>query len=60
MDNDIETIRSRGSDYWAAYVGWEIKSKQMHLTATNFESGPMPTPWKILAGPPLLPSCKLG
>ena len=23
MGNDIETVRSTGSDYWAAYVGWE-------------------------------------
>ena len=30
------------------------------LTANNFESGPMPTPWNFLDGPPLLPSCKLG
>ena len=30
------------------------------LTANIFESGPMPTPWKFLAGLPLLPSCKLG
>ena len=24
-----------------------------HLTANIFESGPMPTPWNFLAGPPL-------
>jgi hypothetical protein len=30
------------------------------LTANIFESGPMPTPQKFLAGPPLLLSCKLG
>ena len=30
------------------------------LTANIFESGPMPTPGKILDRPPLLPSCKLG
>ena len=30
------------------------------LTANIFESEPMPTPWKFLAGgPPLLPKCKL-
>ena len=23
MGNDIETVRSTGSDYWAAYIGWE-------------------------------------
>ena len=23
MGNDIETVRSVGSDYWAAYIGWE-------------------------------------
>ena len=31
-----------------------------YLTANIFESGPIPTPWKFLAGPPLLPSCKSG
>ena len=31
-----------------------------NLTANIFESGPMSTPWKFLAGPPLLPSSKLG
>ena len=30
------------------------------LTANVFESGPMSTPCKFLAGPPLLLSCKLG
>ena len=29
------------------------------LTANIFESGPMPTPWKFLDRPPLLPSYKL-
>ena len=33
MGNDIETVRSTGSDYWAAYVGGE-KSKQMDLSDT--------------------------
>ena len=23
MGNDIETVRSTGSNYWAAYVDWE-------------------------------------
>ena len=23
MGNDIKIVRSTGSDYWAAYVGWE-------------------------------------
>ena len=31
MDNVIETVRSTGSDYWAAYVG---KSKQTDLNNT--------------------------
>ena len=31
MGNDIETVRSTGSDYWAAYIGWE-KAKQTDLT----------------------------
>ena len=30
------------------------------LTAYIFESGPMPTPWNFLAGPPVLLSCKWG
>ena len=33
MGNDIKTVRSTGSDYWAAYVGWE-KSKQKDLNDT--------------------------
>ena len=33
MGNDIETVRSVGSDYWAAYIGWE-KSKQADLNDT--------------------------
>ena len=33
MGDDIETGRSTGSDYWAAYVGWE-KSKQKDLNDT--------------------------
>ena len=33
MGNDIETVRSTGSDYWAAYVGGE-KSKQTGLNET--------------------------
>ena len=28
----------------------EIDNLIYHLTANIFESGPMPTPWKILAG----------
>ena len=31
-----------------------------YLTANIVESGPKPTPRKNLAGPTLLPSCKLG
>ena len=34
MGNDIETVRSTGSNYWAAYVGWEKKSKQTGLNET--------------------------
>ena len=34
MGNVIETIRSTGSDYWAAYIGGEKKSKQMDLNDT--------------------------
>ena len=37
MGNDIETVRSTGSDYWAAYVGWEkIKTGRLKWhTRTN-------------------------
>ena len=32
MVNDIKTVRSMGSDYWAAYVGWEkIKTDWWHI-----------------------------
>ena len=33
MGNDIRTVKSTGSDYWAAYLGWE-KTKQMDLNNT--------------------------
>ena len=33
MSDIIETVRSTGSDYWAAYFGGE-KSKQMDLNDT--------------------------
>ena len=33
MGNVIETVRSTGSDYWAAYVGG-VKSKQKDLNDT--------------------------
>ena len=23
MGNDIKTVRNTGSNYWAAYIGWE-------------------------------------
>ena len=37
MGNDIETVISMGSDYWAAYVGWEkIKTDRLKQhTRTN-------------------------
>ena len=28
-----------------------------YLTANTFESGPMPTPWKFVDSPPVIPSC---
>ena len=34
MSNVIETVRSTASDYWAAYVGGEKKSKQTDLNDT--------------------------
>ena len=33
---------------------------QTALAVNILECGPMPTPWKFLDRPPLLPSCKLG
>ena len=44
-------------------VSWCLQLKMVEvviLTANIFESGPMPTPSKFLAGLSLLPSCKLG
>ena len=39
MGNHIETVKSMGSDYWAAYVGWQkIKTdglKQKWQTRTD-------------------------
>ena len=34
MGNVIETVSSMGSDYWAAYVSGEKKSKQMDSNDT--------------------------
>ena len=34
MGNVIKTVRSTGSDYWAAYVGGEKKSEQTDLNDT--------------------------
>ena len=34
MGNVIKTLRSKSSDYWAAYVGGEKKSKQTDLNDT--------------------------
>ena len=41
MGNDIKTVRSTGSDYWAAYIGGEKKSK---LTDLNDTPKPMLLP----------------
>ena len=46
----LGTIKETINRYWDLLT----------LTANIFESGPMPTPWKFLAGPPLLPGCKWG
>ena len=53
--NECRFIAKLKKDYWSMYLLCTI-----HLTANIVESGPMPTPWKFLAGPPLLPSCKFG
>ena len=42
------------------YFFWILICNGKYLTANIFESGPMPTSWKFLNRPPLLPSCKLG
>jgi hypothetical protein len=34
MGNVIKTVRSMGSNYWAAYYGGEKKSKQTDLNDT--------------------------
>ena len=34
MGNVIKTVRNKGSDYWAAYIGGEKKSKQTDLNNT--------------------------
>ena len=38
---------------------FRLKSLELNLllTANIFESGPMPTPWKILDSSPVIPSC---
>ena len=41
MGNVIETVRSTGSDYWAAFVGGEKKSIQTDL---NNKPEPMSLP----------------
>ena len=43
-----------------SYVDWGFMKLSDYLTANIFESGPMPTPWKFLAGPQVLASGKLG
>ena len=60
----METTQIRvrlGFDYKAETIWFpsDIPARDF-LTSNIFESGPMPTPSKFLAGPPLLPSCKLG
>ena len=39
-------------------ISWMCRYHPYDLAANIFESGPMPTPWKFLDRPPLLPSCK--
>ena len=45
---------------WMGMGGGGLWGLPIVLTANIFESGPMPTSWKFLDGPLLLPSCKLG
>ena len=44
---------------WATVQGTVYIRTVKLLTANIFKSGPMPTTWKFLDWPPLLPSCKL-
>ena len=46
--------------YVVIYTFAVISALATPLTANIFESGPMPTPSKFLAGPSLLPGSKIG
>ena len=35
MGDDIETGRSTGSDYWAAYIGWAKTKRHRRQTGTD-------------------------
>ena len=52
-------LREENCDFQSKSIIWE-RNNEFILTANIFESGPMTTPWKLLAGLPLLPNCKLG
>ena len=59
VDDISRVLRSHpGYRYIIMWQKW--RGMGLNLTATIFESGPMPAPWKTLPGTPLLPSCKLG
>ena len=64
----FELSRLQISFAWSSnQIGKQVKKGTVCISANSFpplianifESGPMPTPWKILDKPPLLLSCKL-
>ena len=44
----------------SSFIKCALTTVATHLTANIFESGPMPTPWKFLDSPKVIPSCYLG
>ena len=52
-------LKRSPTSLWSCFYE-EILLFGVYLTANIFESGPMPTSWKFLNSPPLLPSCELG
>ena len=64
MNNNEKEALYDGITSTSIYVGKnsiEVRLFQtICSTANNFESGPMPTPWKFLEMRLLLPNCKLG
>ena len=47
---EVDLLNNSSQEIWILFT----------LTANIFESGPMPTTWKFLAGLPVIPNCLLG